>query len=126
MLRYLLAILLLWTFQLTWAINVEVPPLDEWQANVGASYYENIILWPDGEIIKSDADLLYTTLRVINEYMWRIIGPMVFGLLIYGWFNIITWAKEPKEVLKGITKIIIGIMIAILAYTAIRFIVNLY
>lgn len=114
---------------IVWAVKVEVPPLDEWQGNIGGSYYENVILWPDGEIITEDRGFVLTVMRVVNEYMRWIIWPILFGILIYFGFEIITSddpSAKTKEKLKSIWKIIVGIMIIILVYTAIRFVVNLY
>lgn len=115
--------------QLVWAVQVEVPPLDEWNVNIWGSYYENTILWPDGTIIKEDRDFILTVLRVLNEYMRWLIWPIVFGILIYFWFDIITsedWWERIKSNMKSIARIVVGIVIIMLVYTAIRFVVNLY
>lgn len=123
--------LAIWTYLVTTtsAVKVEVPPLDEWKANVWGSYYENTVLWPDGEIINEDRNFILTVMRILNEYMRRILGPLIFGLLIYFWFQIITSSNpwdDTKTKIKSIAKIIIGLLVIILTYTVIRFVVNLY
>ena len=101
------------------AIIVEVPR---------AEGNQDIILnWPDQ--IRGDESTFFALIQRINEYLWFGIGAVCMVFIVIGWFKLMT-ANGKDEQLKAANKLlmgaIIGILIAVLSYSVIRLVVNLF
>jgi uncharacterized membrane protein len=97
---------------------VDVPP-QQGQEDV-------IVTWPPQ--IQSDESTFFDVIKIINQYLRFAIGVVCMGVLVYGWFWLIT-AQGDEAKMKQSSKLLLGalagILIAILSYALIRLIVNL-
>ena len=106
------------TFGATFALVIDVPP-QQGQQDV-------IVTWPTQ--IQSDEGTLFSTIQLINQYLRFAIGVICMGVLVYGGINLVTaqWDEAKTKKASGLlTWALIGILIAILSYAAVRLIVNL-
>lgn len=71
---------------------------------------------------------VFSTIQLINKYLWFAISVVCMGVLIYGGFLLMTANGDDKKMQtanKILTGALIGIVIAILSYAIVRIVVNL-
>ncbi len=96
-----------------------VTPSAGGQADVNITH--TVIDWNEDHVIE--------LIKTINWYLWFFVGLVAFILVVYSWFNMIT-AWGDKETIKKSYHILIAalasIVIALLSYTMVRLVVNLF
>jgi len=79
--------------------------------------------------VESQSDLISWYIQLVNQYLWFAMIVLLFVLLVWMWFKLMTneaWSDNAKKVLKdGILSAWAGIMIIMLSYTVVRLVINL-
>ena len=100
-------------------VNIEVPPV---------STSDDLEMNPT-TIIQQNESSLTGYINLINTYLWFSISVVAMAVLVYGGYKLIT-ANGDSAVISTANRLMmnagIGIGVAMLAYTAIRVIVNLF
>lgn len=112
----ILCSLSLWSF--SHAIIVEVPP-QQGQVDVAVTGPTQI---------QSDEGSVFSTIQLINKYLWFTISVVCMGVLVFGGFKLMTAQGDEKkmsEANKILTGALIGIAISLLSYALVRIITNL-
>ena len=114
-------IIFLWaTFTMPHAIVLEIPD-PEWNTDVSS-------LTPTTQI-NADESTLFTSIQMINKYLWMWLWLVCMVLLVYAGIWLIT-ANGDEAKTKTATKILIGslvgIFICIFSYAVVKLVVNLF
>lgn len=86
-----------------------------------------ILTWPTQ--VESQSDLITWYIQLVNQYLWFAMIVLLFVLLVWIWFKLMTneaGSDDAKKILKdGILSAWAGIMIIMLSYTIVRLVINL-
>lgn len=101
------------------AIVVEIPR-SQWNEDVA-------VVGP--EQISGDESTFFSTIQMVNQYLWFAIGFVCMVVLIWWGIQLIT-ASGNSEKMKKTNKLLmwalIGILISILSYSVVRLVINLF
>ncbi len=101
----------------TMAIVIQVPPAG-WNADINVQ----------NPVVEADESTLFVVFQFINQYLRFFMGAIAMGVLIYGWFLLMTASGDSEKVSQA-NKIIIGagigIGIVLISYAAVRLIINI-
>jgi len=103
----------------TIAVVVQIPE-QNWDDDVA-------VTWPT--TVQGSEKNIFVLIQQINEYLWFTIGLVCFGVVVYGWFTLMSASgNEDKQKLgsKILKWGLIGIIIAMVSYAAVRLIINLF
>lgn len=71
---------------------------------------------------------LYSTLNLINDYLWWSFWAIAMGLTIYAGYEVITWDGDKKAMKKAqwtLIGVAVGLCIAMLSSAIIKIVVNI-
>lgn len=118
MMKYIIPVLLLLSSSVS-AITLTLPSTD--------GNRDIILTWPTQ--VESQSDLITWYIQLVNQYLWFAMIVLLFVLLVWIWFKLMTneaGSDNAKKVLKdGILSAWAGIMIIMLSYTVVRLVINL-
>jgi len=78
--------------------------------------------------VQADEFTFFEFIQLINDYLWFAMGAIALGVLIYGGIKLITAQWDPEKTSsahKLLVGAVIGIVIIIFSYAAVRLIINL-
>lgn len=121
-----ITIALIWFFAISmplFAVEVRIPT-DHW----GDDYNVTLKEQTSNTRVRGDENTLFSTINLVNEYLWWSFGAICAGVVIYGGYQLITANGDKNAMKKGQRAFIwswIGLGIAMLSYALVKFIVNL-
>ncbi len=106
-----------------------------WSSFINA--FEIFAPWPEDadetihqqqENVEEDQDFWIDLISIVNEYLWFFVWIIAMGVVLYGWYLLVTSSGNEEEYKKA-TKLLIywlvWIIVALSAYLLVSFIVNL-
>lgn len=105
----------------SFAITVTVPP---------GQWYKDYIVTNETDIQSSTSNesFLFSFIQLLNQYLWFIIGAIAMWVGTYAGIKILTSEGDQDKMKNGtqmLLGVVIGIIIVILSYAAVRLVVNL-
>ena len=111
---------------ITEASNLTVQiPTDLWEKN------DDIYIEAKGSsanAVVGNEKTLYSTLNLINDYLWWSFWAIAMGLTIYAGYEVITWDGDKKAMKKAqwtVIGVAVGLCIAMLSSAIIKIVVNI-
>lgn len=82
-----------------------------------------------GSVVQGNESTIFTTIQLINQYLWFSLAFVFFIILIIGSIKLIT-SNWDKKHLTGAIKMLaggsIGVVIAMVSYTIVKLLTNLF
>ena len=111
---------------ITEASNLTVQiPTDLWEKN------DDIYIEAKGSsanAVVGNEKTLYSTLNLINDYLWWSFWAIAMGLTIYAGYEVMTWDGDKKAMKKAqwtLIGVAVGLCIAMLSSAIIKIVVNI-
>ena len=107
-----------------WLLRVSVP-WDQWTKQDDVNIKT---AWKTSNAVVGNEETLYSTLNLINDYLWWSFWAIAMGLTIYAGYEVITWDGDKKAMKKAqwtLIGVAVGLCIAMLSSAIIKIVVNI-